>query len=258
MDKISTKYRYICAAFILSVGLLNSGCFQIKKPSFLTKESNDEDDRMNALEEKVANLTYSLGNLTTENYELKKNINQLEEVKSKLNKEYTQIKNKQNAIEKTQTSDNNERDHLKRELAETKNALNEIKQHLMNIELEKSKLKVKLEEIESRDVQTVQTKPAIDDTIKAEAKKSDTVQSTENIIKETQEKRKSSLVEDLLNKAIKLYREENFEEAIAKWEEVLALDPTKLEAKFNIEIARDRIKEKQIQEDLKSNRTQRE
>ncbi len=63
--------------------------------------------------------------------------------------------------------------------------------------------------------------------------------------------------DDMLDEAIQLYREENFEEAIAKWEEVIALDPSKLEAKFNIEIAQDRIKEKQIQEDLKSSRIQR-
>ena len=95
MNKISSKYWYICATFIISVGLLNSGCYQVKKPSFLKGKSNDKDDRINALEEKLANLTYSLGNLTTENYELKKNFNQLEEIKSKLNNEYKQIKNKQ-------------------------------------------------------------------------------------------------------------------------------------------------------------------
>ncbi len=258
MTKISSKYRYICATIIISVGLLNSGCYQIKRPSFLKKESNDKNDRINSLEDKVANLTYSLGNLTTENYELKKNFNQLEEIKSKLNKEYTQIKNKQDSIEKTRTEDKNERNRLKKELAETKTSLNNIEQHLANIESEKSKLKAKLEEIESLDVQTIQAKPAVVDTIEVEAEKSDSGQSTEKVIKETQEKRKSSLVEGLLNKAIKLYREEKFEEAIAKWEEVIVLDPSKLEAKFNIEIARDRIKEKQIQEDLKSNRTQRE
>lgn len=258
MNKIASKYWYICAVIIVSVGLLNSGCYQVKKPSFLKRKSNDEDDRINALEEKLANLTYSLGNLTTENYELKKNFNQLEEIKSKLNNEYTQIKNKQDAIEKMQTEDENERNRLKSELAETKNSLNEIKQHLTKIESEKSKLKVKLDEIEARDVQTIQTKPTVDDAKEVEVENIDSDQSNESIIKETQEKRKASLVEGLLNKAIKLYREGDFEEAIAKWEEVLALDPSKLEAKFNIEIARDRIKEKQIQEDLKSNRTQRE
>ncbi len=263
MNKISSKYCwYICAAFIVSVGLLNSGCYQIKKPSFLKRKSSDKDNRIDALEEKLANLTHSLGNLTTENYELKKNFNQLEEIKSKLNEEYTQIKNKQDSIEKTQTEDESERNRLKSELAETKISLSEIKQHLTKIELEKSKLKVKLDEIESRDVQTIQiqtqTKPEADEALEIETENSNTSQSNENIIKETQEKRKASLVKGLLNKAIKLYREGNFEESIAKWEEVLALDPGKLEAKFNIEIARDRIKERQIQEDLKSNRTQRE
>jgi hypothetical protein len=76
----------------------------------------------------------------------------------------------------------------------------------------------------------------------------------ENLSKETQV---TSPVEVLLDKAIHLYREENLVEASAKWEEVLALDPSKLEAKFNIEIAQDRLKEKQIQEDLKSSRIQR-
>ncbi len=39
---------------------------------------------------------------------------------------------------------------------------------------------------------------------------------------------------------------------ISKWEEALARDPGKLEAKFNIEIAEDRIKEKEIHEELKT------
>ena len=83
-----------------------------------------------------------------------------------------------------------------------------------------------------------------------------TGKSRKNLIKEAQENRKSSLVQELLNKAISLYRKENFEEAIAKWEEVLVLDPSKLEAKFNIEIAQDRIKEKQIQKDLEKTHIQ--
>ncbi len=262
MNNKNSKYWYICVSFIIFVGLLSSGCFQLKKPSFFNRESNDvvidKDDRIDALEEKVANLTYSLGNLTTENYELKKNFNQLEKIENKLNDEYTQIKNKQSALEKTRTEDNNERNSLKRGLTDANNSLNEIKQQLSKIEAEKNKLKARLEEIESLEMQTIQTNLAINDTIKVETENIDPNKSKENLIKETQEKRKSSLVDDLLNKAIKLYREGNFEEAIAKWEEVLVLDPSKMEAKFNIEIAHDRIKEQQIQEDLKSNRTQRE
>ncbi len=62
----------------------------------------------------------------------------------------------------------------------------------------------------------------------------------------------TNLTEELLDDAIKLYRQQEFEEAISKWEEVLSHDPGKLDTKFHIEIAKDRIREKQIHEELKA------
>jgi hypothetical protein len=119
------------------------------------------------------------------------------------------------------------------------------------MESEKNNLKAKLEILEATRKGAAQTvEDVVDDTANIKTEESHTRQSRKSLIKETQEKRKSSLVEELLDKAIRLYREESFEDAIAKWKEVLVLDPSKLEAKFNIEIAQDRIKEKQIQKDL--------
>ena len=75
MNKKNAKYLFIFTTLILFTGLLNSGCFQLKK-GFLrrdeSKSSSSKIERMDALEEKVATLSYSLGSLTTENYELKK------------------------------------------------------------------------------------------------------------------------------------------------------------------------------------------
>ena len=207
---------------------------------------------MDLLEEKVATLSYSLGSLTTENYELKKNVSEQEAVKSQLTREYTHIKNKQAALEKAQASDSLARNRLKGELAKTKVTLEKIKQYLVEMESEKNNLKTKLEILEA----TREAEEVIDKTANIKAEKINTYQNRKGLIKETQEKRKSSLVEKLLDDAIRLYREERFEGAIAKWEEVLVLDPGKLEAKFNIEIAQDRIKEKQIQKDLESTRIQ--
>ena len=255
MNKKSSKYLFIFTALVTFIGLLNSGCFQ--KVNFWKSKSNSsssisKEERIDMLEEKVATLSYSLGTLTTENYELKKNFSAQETVKSQLSKEYTQIKNKQAALEKAQASDNIARNSLKKELAKTKVTLAKIKQHLAEMESEKNNLKTKLEILKvSREAEEVVDKTA---NIKAEKIKTD--QDRKGLIKETQEKHKSSLVEELLDKAISLYREESFEDAIAKWEEVLVLDPSKLEAKFNIEIAQDRIKEKQIQNDLESTRIQ--
>lgn len=250
MNKTNSKYWHIFTTIIAAVVLLNSGCLQLKKFSF-----GDKTKRINILEEKVESLSNNMGSLNTENYELKKNLGELETVRKQLNEEYTQIKNKQIAIETAQSSQKDARSRLEGELAETRNLLENIKQQLALVEKDKNNLKAKLEKLE---ISSVKTETAAVETTDTEEQKSDTGRSREGLIKETQEKRKSSLVEDLLDKAIQLYRQEKFKEAIAKWEEVLALDPGKLEAKFNIEIAQDRIKEKQIQEDLKSSRTQKD
>ena len=259
MNKTNSKYWTIFTTVIIAFVLLNSGCLQLEKYSFWQSKTK----RMNILEEKVESLSNNIGSLTTENYELKKNLSELETVKNQLNEEYTQIKDKQIAIETAQTSQNKARSRLEDELVETRNLLENIKQQLAIVEKDKNNLKAKLEKLEASSAKTAKTgKTAKTETVAVkttdtEEEISNTDKSRETLIKETQEKRKTSLTEDLLDKAINLYREEKFEEAIAKWEDVLALDPSKLEAKFNIEIAQDRIKEKQIQEDLKSSRVQR-
>ena len=239
MKKMSSKYWYILTTVIISLGLFNSGCLQLEKFS-LGGQSKAE--RINILEEEVESLSNNIGSLTSENNELKKNVVKLEAAKNQINNKYTQIKDKQIAIEAAQTSQNKIRKNLEGELAETKNLLEKVKQQLAIVENDKNNLKTKLEKLEAPREKA------------AEEEKGNVGENRENLAQETQE---TSPVEDLLDKAIQLYREENFEEAIAKWEEVIALDPSKLEAKFNIEIAQDRIKEKQIQEDLKSSRIQR-
>ncbi len=242
MKKMSSKYWYILTTVIISLGLFNSGCLQLEKFS-LGGQSKTE--RINILEEEVESLSNNIGSLTTENYELKKNVVKLETAKNQLNNKYTQIKDKQIAIEAAQTSRNKIRKNLEEELAETKDLLGKVKQQLAIVENDKNNLKTKLEKLGAPREKA------------AEEEKGNVGENRENLAQETQETQETSPVEDLLDKAIQLYREENFEEAIAKWEEVIALDPSKLEAKFNIEIAQDRIKEKQIQEDLKSSRIQR-
>ena len=242
MKKMSSKYWYILTTVIISLGLFNSGCLQLEKFS-LGGQSKTE--RINILEEEVESLSNNIGSLTTENDELRKNVVKLETAKNQLNNKYTQIKDKQIAIEAAQTSQNKIRKNLEEELAETKDLLGKVKQQLAIVENDKNNLKTKLEKLGAPREKA------------AEEEKGNVGENRENLAQETQETQETSPVEDLLDKAIQLYREENFEEAIAKWEEVIALDPSKLEAKFNIEIAQDRIKEKQIQEDLKSSRIQR-
>ncbi len=112
------------------------------------------------------------------------------------------------------------------------NLLQEIKRDLDLVEEDKGKMKVQLDELGTQ-LNTLES---------LSKKASDT----------------TSLTEELLDDAIILYRQQKFEEAISKWEEVLARNPGKLEAKFYIEVANDRIKEKEIHEDLKELLIQRE
>lgn len=106
------------------------------------------------------------------------------------------------------------------------NLLQEIKQNLDLVEEDKGKMKVKLDELGIQ------------------------LNRLESLSKITSAE--TNLIEELLDDAIILYRQQKFEEAISKWEEVLARNPGKLEAKFYIEIANDRIKENEIHEDLKA------
>ncbi len=112
------------------------------------------------------------------------------------------------------------------------NLLQEIKQNLDLVEEDKDKMKVQLDELGTQlnRLETLSKKASAE----------------------------TSLTEELLDDAIILYRQQKFEEDISKWEEVLARNPGKLEAKFYIEIANDRIKEKEIHEDLKALLIQRE
>lgn len=251
MVKILSKHWHVCIIVIISLGLLNAGCsrFQFKRFTFGRKDKTNT-----TLEEKVDALSNRITSLAAINYDLKKKLNELQQEKGWLTKEYIQLKNKQSAIETTQKLQNTEQNSLQEELLRTKNSLQEIKTKLTLVETDKNKIKTQLEKLEYLYSQSDKdtTSPAT-----VVEKVNDMGKSRKSLIKETQKKRKTSLVEDLLDKAIQLYRQGKFEEAIAKWKEVLALDPNKLEAKFNIEIARDRIKEKEIQKELKSSLIQR-
>lgn len=148
----------------------------------------------------------------------------VESVEPEINELKKELGKQRAEIEAALSSQSNASNRLEERLSGTGNLLQEIKQDLALVEEDKNKMKARLEELE-----------ALSKSASAEA----------------------GLAEDLLNEAIKLYRQGKFEEAISKWGEALARDPGRLEAKFNIEIARDRIKEKRIHKELKESLIQR-
>ncbi len=154
---------------------------------------------------------------------LSKNVRDLEPQISGLKKEF----NAQVAeIEASLSAQNNSHKLLEKKVSETGNFLQEIKQNIYLVEKDKDRMKVQLDEFGSQ------------------------FNRLETVSKITE--RKLFLQKELLNNAVELYKQQKFKEAILKWEEVLATDPENPEAKFNIEVANDRIKQNEKDKALKT------
>lgn len=166
--------------------------------------------------ERIVTLENKLNTLSKSVESLEPEINALSE---KLDK-------RESGIESTLSSQKNASSHLEEGLSETENLLKEIKRNLALTEKDTSKTKEQVEELRTK-LNRLETLSKLSGS-------------------------KTSLTSDLLDKAINSYSQGNFEDAISKWKEVLVHDPGKLEAKFYIEIAKDRIKEKQIHDELKA------
>ncbi len=160
---------------------------------------------------------------------LSQSVEVLEPVINKLNEKLDEQVAK---IEASLSAQDSARALLEERVSETGNLIREIKQNLVLVEEDKGSMKVQLDELGTQ------------------------LNTLESLSKKASDA--ANLSEELLDDAIILYRQQKFEEAISKWEEVLARNPGKLEAKFYIEVANDRIKEKKIHEDLKELLIQRE
>jgi outer membrane murein-binding lipoprotein Lpp len=129
-------------------------------------------------------------------------------------------------IEASLSAQNNSHKLLEEKVSETGNFLQEIKQNIDLVEKDKDRMKVQLDEFGSQ------------------------FNRLETVSKITE--RKLFLQKELLNNAVELYKQQKFKEAILKWEEVLATDPENPEAKFNIEVTNDRIKQNEKDKALKT------
>ena len=201
MTKLCSKYFYIMAITMISLGLFNAGC-------------TNQQIKTATLETKIDNLSHSVEGLEP----------QISDLKKKLDAQVAEF-------EASLSAQGNAHKLLEKRVSDSGILIKEIKQNMDLVEEDKSKMKVQLNEIGSH------------------------LNRLETVSKITE--RKQHLQKELLNGAIKLYRQQRFKEAISKWEEVLAQDPDRLEAKFNIEIAKDRIKQIEKDKSLKSMLVQR-
>jgi hypothetical protein len=75
-----------------------------------------------------------------------------------------------------------------------------------------------------------------------EAKDGQKIEGEDNKIEAVAVGQQKEALQKLLEDALTSYRNGNYKEAISRWEEALVIDSENLEAKFNIEIAKEKIK----------------
>lgn len=214
MTNIYSKYLYMLSIIVIALGLFSTGCTNQPKGSAI-------------LDTKMDSLSHSVEALEPE-------INQLNK---RLDEQATDIESSLSAQTKAHNS-------LKKELTEIGAMVEDVKQNMTLIDEERENAKSQLDEVNIRlESQIDELKTQLEG-LKTELEKSESAAKDASAEK--------GLIEELFDDAIKLYRQGNFEDAISKWEELLTRDPSEREAKFYIEIAKDRIKEKQILDELKA------
>ena len=221
--KQNTKYIFL--TFIaLSVSFLSIGC-----AGFSKKSSNPKEDRLALVDLKIKKLEQSLSNLDASTKSLVRFIEELSDKTSAMEKNYSKFHTKLYELSsKMETKDSS----LESALSDTQKTIEELEKKLNETEEAKTDLQNQISELQAQRHNV--TSPNVErptEAVKEEGVKADV--SSVNQKKEALQK--------LLDEAQELYRSENYKEAIGKWQEALNIDPESLEAKLNMEIAKEKI-----------------
>lgn len=132
---------------------------------------------------------------------------------------------------------------LSKRLSEIEKAKSDLQNQILALQAQKSRtsggsaIEQRSETMKEEAREIVGKGREADREAKPEKKQEDDKKIAELVAKQTKEALQKSL-----DGALQLYRKGNYKEAVSKWEEALILDPENLEAKFNIEIAKEKIK----------------
>lgn len=237
MTKKKSKYRRVFIIIAMSsLVLFNTGCFLFNRSAPNVKRE------INVLGNKVDLIFDSMESLNETNHVLEEKLLGLMLEKEMLREEHVQITNNQLTIKSLHELQKTELGFFREELLAIRNSILEIRRDMVTFyKLSKRKKDVSHPKDIVKGPGKVEEKPT---SPKVAAKKTeDTEKSKNNGKKNTQDGQKPSTVEKMYNRAKTLYRQGKYKEAIAKWEEVLEIDPTILDAMYNIEVAKERIKE---------------
>lgn len=212
---------------VLCISLVSAGCSGLFKKS---SKAQKEEERFVLIDKKINELQRAISNINASAQSIGRQVEELSDRTTNIGRNYTKIDTSLEELNaKVETNDNS----LETSISDTQNTINELKTKLSEIELAKEELQNQINSLQSQKSQPVS--PAVEHQEELGEVKGETAEET------TEAQRGKATVQGLLDEAQAIYKDGNYDDAISKWEEVLNIDPENLEAKLNIEIAKEKI-----------------
>ncbi|WP_169703799.1 hypothetical protein [Candidatus Kuenenia stuttgartiensis] len=240
-----------------------TGCITVE-----TKTSKDTaahlaqiDQKINTFEKQFKDLDYTTKNATTriemltqKNMSMDAKYSNLSEMLTTIR---TDLESKNNSMETTLSYLTNDIETIEKHLGEIEKANSELRNQIAILQNQRLISQKEDTTFAKKAIipQTKETPLANRELIKEEKNEVEFPENEEALeiqtdkkpfareeMKELSDAQKKERLQTLLDDALEQYREGNYQEAIARWEKVLELEPDNLEAKFNIEITKEKMK----------------
>lgn len=241
--------KHIFLTFIaFGLSLFCVGCVELSK-----KSPNAQEEHAVFIDQKVQALEKGLSDLSASAHDLRKRV---EELSQKIVDADTNYSKTQNALDGLSSRVELKDSSFETILTETQKNISGLEKKIAEIEKSKTDLQNQLLGLQTQRSRFTGSRiEQHTEAMKEEAK--EMIEQGREMIKEATGEKKSGedkkieaiaasqekeVLQKLLDQALVCYRDGHYNEAIDKWEEVLVLDPENLEAKFNIEIAKEKIK----------------
>ena len=248
--------KYIFLTFIaLSIFSLSVGCAGQRKffSQFGKKSSGAQEEHMALVDLKILELEQALSDLNLSALNLVKLVEELAQKTTDIDTNYSKLNT---TLDKLSSQVETKDSSMVSTISETQKNINDLTQKLSEIEQVKTDLQNQALALQSqrfliKNSEIEQQSEAMKEEAKEMIKElREMVKEAKGEIKSEEEKKTEETateqgkeaVQRLLDEALSLYRDENYKDAIRTWEAVLVIDPANLEAKFNIEIAKEKIK----------------
>ncbi len=241
------KQYVVMVLIILGLTTIFSGC-----AGTYEKSPDVQTEHLGMINKKIHEIERGLSNLNNAVQDMGKRVDVLSQKTNDADSHYLNLLNSLNGLSFNVEQKNSSFENI---LAETQKTVKGIEKKMDEIEKTKIDLQNQLITLQSQRPRLTGTKIEQPKESMKEAK--EMIEQGREMLKEANGEKKAAedqkikaiaaghekeALQKLLDEALMLYREGNYKGAVGKWEEVLIIEPENLEAKFNIEIANEKIK----------------